>query len=469
MDDSHLRQIAAEQALLGALFIKPSLAGELPGLQSEHFSEPLHQRIYGVMLRLASEGRALTPVTMAPFFANEEKVGEFTVAQYFGRLAAAAVTVHGAGAYSRIVQEFAVRRQLFHLAGKAQQVAGDMERTPAQAAADIAGLIDGVVTSAQLTRNTLSSAEEAAGQLLDELEFGQGEKPVPTGFADLDHEIGGLIRGEYHILGGRPSMGKTALGGGIVKNAAMAGAGTMFFSMEMKTRAVVARMISDMVYNADTPIPYSRILKHRADPSRGWLNGHEIYRLRDAHSKFKQMPLAIDDQSSLSVAEIGARIRRQAAKFEERGVELVLVVIDHKDFIRAATRYSGNKVAETAEISAGLKSLFKELNVAGLLLCQLTRETDKKDNKRPELSDLLWSGALEADADLVSFVYRQVYYLEHKRFDEDQEEENRLKTVEVCKNDLELILAKHRNGERKIIDLFASMPSNAIRDKSHRY
>jgi replicative DNA helicase len=467
-DISHLCDMGAEQALLGAFFIKPALITELSSIiEPAHFYEPLHQRIHSVMIRLAEEGNAITPVMLGPYFANEEPVGGLTVLQYFGRLAAAATTLHAAP-YARMVREFSVRRDLHGAGLKAQQLAGDMERSPAQSAADAVLALDGIVSGAHLARQTRVVAAVAAQSLIDDLDRGQGRPPVPSGLVDLDNAIGGFNRGDYHILAGRPSMGKTALAGAFFLNAARHGIGTIFFSLEMQTPAVIARMFSDIVFNSDAPVPYRDILRHRSDPKRGALSEHQLWRLREAKQEFDRLPLVIDDQSNLSVAEIGARVRREAAKFEERGIELQFVGIDHKDFIRPSGRYAGNRVEENNEVSAGVKTMFKELEVAGLLISQLNREVEKRTNKRPEISDLRGAGAFEQDADMIMFPYREAYYLESSRFDDEDEERDRIEAVRKCQHNFEVIVGKQRNGGRIVVDLWGDMPNNAIRNKTKR-
>ena len=466
LDSSHLHHMETEQALLGAFFLKPALVTETASLVApEDFFEPLHGKIHGTMMRFAGEGRAITIDTVGPFFAHEPPINELTPRQYFGRLAAASASLKAAPDYARIVREFAVRRALHEAGTLAQQLAGDMERTPAQAAAETASELDSIVTGAKLARQTRLDVAEAADKLLDALENGSEQIPVPTGLADLDRAMGGFTQGDYHILAGRPSMGKTALAGAFALNAARRGFGTMFFSLEMRTETVMARIFSDLVYNSTTPIPYRDILRHKADPQRKFLNEHQIWRLKEAREIFERMPLVIDDQSNLSVSEIAARGRRQAVAFEEKGFALQLVVIDHKDFIRSSGRYAGNKVEENREISAALKSMFKELNIAGLLLCQLNRENEKRANKRPDLPDLQGSGAFEQDADLALFAYREAYYLESTRLDDPDAEGERMATLDKCANNLEVIIAKQRNGPRQPVDLWANMANNAIRNK----
>lgn len=465
LDLTKLCDIELEQALLGSFFLKPALVSELASIvMPEHFFEPMHQQLYGKMLQLAGEGRALTPATIEPYFAAEERIGTLTVPQYLGRLLASATGTLNAPEYARLVREYAARRALREGGLRAQQLAADMELSPAAAASEAISDLDKIVSASGLVRQSRCTASEAADKLIYDLKNGDGQTLVPSGLADLDDAIGGFGRGEYHILAGRPSMGKTALAGCLALNAARRGFGTMFFSLEMRTDTLMARMFSDLVYNSTTPIPYRDILRHKANRKHPSLNEHQLWRLEEARESFSKMPMVIDDQSALSVADMAVRARRQAAKFAEKGIDLQLVIIDHKDFIKPSNRYGGNKVAETGEISAALKSMFKELNVAGLLLCQLSREVEKRENKRPSLSDLRWAGDLEQDADLVMFAYREAYYLERTKCDDKSEEAERIEMLESCQNNFETVISKQRNGPCKTVDLLANMPNNAIRN-----
>lgn len=465
-DMSHLCSVEAEQALLGAFFVKPALIGEFSQLiAAEDFSEPMHGRIFAAMQRLAAENRAMTPVTLGPLFQHEEPIGNLTVVQYFGRLLSSSAGVLNAAEYARIVREYAARRALFMAAAAAQHLAGDMTRAVSEAAAEAISHMDVIISASGYERQTRLMAGEAAEKFAAELEGGTGLPPVPTGLIDLDDAIGGLWRGDYHILAGRPSMGKTLAGGSFALNAAKAGRGVLFLSLEMRTEAIIARMISDMLWNSTTPIPYRDMLRHKANPKRPVLHEQQIWRINEAVGRFQALPLVIDDRSGLSAGDIAARTRREIANFEERGLSLELVVIDHKDFIRASSRYAGNKVAETAEISAALKDTFKKLNVAGLLLCQLSRDVEKRVNRRPDLADLKWAGELEADADMVLFPYREAYYLESSRMDDPQDEEDRQKALVRTAHNFEIIIGKQRNGARMTIDLWADMANNAIRNK----
>jgi replicative DNA helicase len=165
-----------------------------------------------------------------------------------------------------------------------------------------------------------------------------------------------------------------------------------------------------------------------------------------------------------AIAEIASRVRAQAQRFEREGVKLGLVVIDHLGFIKASDRYRGNRVHEVTEISAGLGQIAKEHDVALIVLSQLNRGTEGRENKRPSLSDLRDSGSLEQDADVVLFCYREAYYLERTKHDPGSQAELKRQTeLEATRNTLEVIVAKNRMGPTGIVNLFCDMGCNAVR------
>jgi replicative DNA helicase len=187
----------------------------------------------------------------------------------------------------------------------------------------------------------------------------------------------------------------------------------------------------------------------------GHLSNEQAETVLEAGQRFRDLPLAIDDSSALSVGEIGARCRSINAKYERAGKRLRFVVIDYLKFIRASERYRGQRYLEVGEITGGLKALAKDLGVAVILLCQLNRETEKAQDRRPELSHLRDSGEIEQDADVVMFLYREAYYL--------TKDEDALRRDDV-KNKLEIIIAKQRMGACGTIEVFCHPGASALRN-----
>jgi replicative DNA helicase len=330
--------------------------------------------------------------------------------------------------------------------------------------------LDGLLAGARAGRQTYATGGGWAAQLLDDLRNGTSERPVPTGFVDLDRLIGGFRRGEQHIVAARPSMGKTAFCVALMLNAAEAGYPVNLFSLEMNAKTgIMARcMASHLFSSMHDPLPYATILRHLASHDRRVLRDADLCRIEDAADAFQRMPFDIDDQPALTIAEIGSRIRQRAGRMENAKHETTLVIIDHMGKIKPTCRYSGHKTAEVSETSKALADLAKNLNVALVTLCQLNRGTEGQENKRPSLANLRDSGEIEEDADLVLFLYRPSYYLERARENNSGADADRVVTLDACRYDLEVGIAKQRNGPCITVDLWADMANNAIRNKVKR-
>jgi replicative DNA helicase len=200
---------------------------------------------------------------------------------------------------------------------------------------------------------------------------------------------------------------------------------------------------------------------------RGELADNQAGTVVDAVRDLRDLPLVIDPQPSLTVAQISARARKHARALERQGKTLDVVYVDHIHIIRPNDRYRGNRTAEITEISAALKALAKELDVAVVGLAQLNRSVEGRDDKRPTMADLRDSGSLEQDADLIVFLYREEYYLQRRCSDSSSEDKRIARLAEV-RNKLELNIAKQRNGPTGSFEIFFDAASNAARDLDRR-
>jgi replicative DNA helicase len=276
---------------------------------------------------------------------------------------------------------------------------------------------------------------------------------VPTGLIDMDGKLGGLHDSDLIILAGRPSMGKTALATNIAFNAAYAykeevdalgrkkgvdGAITAFFSLEMSSEQLAARILAEQ----------AEINSHKI--RQGEMSNEEFERLVVAAQNLHRLPLFIDDTPALSISAVRTRARRL-----QRQHGLGLIVIDYLQLLRGSSSNSENRVQEVSEITRGLKALAKELSVPVIALSQLSRAVEQREDKRPQLADLRESGSIEQDADVVMFVFREQYYLERaepgQRPEESQEKfnERHAKWMQRCEevyNTAEVIIAKQRHG-----------------------
>jgi replicative DNA helicase len=197
-------------------------------------------------------------------------------------------------------------------------------------------------------------------------------------------------------------MGKTALGACIARSIAEAQVPTLFFSQEMTAPSLAFRVLADMCFDHRDPLEYFKITK-------GELTADQGQRVVEAQRRLRSLPLEIDQQDGLTISQIATRARKRNLQLARKGRRLGVIIVDHLHLIRASARYSGNRVAEVTEISGGLKSLAKELDVAVVALAQLNRALEAREMKRPTLADLRDSGSIEQDADTIIFLFREAY------------------------------------------------------------
>ena len=437
--------IEAEQALLGAVLLQPKALDHVAGLlRGEHFSLPVHCRIYDAALALASRGAPINVISLRHYFEDDEALSEAGGAQYLARLAGSAVTIINAQHYGRTIVELAARRTMIALAN--QTIERAFAPTPDDdaiaVAGDAIGAMDRVLDDLQgggAAASTLGAA--VADAMLDAeaaRDAGGAITGVPTGISALDELLGGLHAGELIVVGARPGMGKTALGLGVAVHAAERGCNTLFISLEMMARLLGQRQIA-----MATGIPITRLRK-------GALSQDEWHRAMRARDDTAALPLEINDAPrGLTMQAIAAAARRANGK-----ARLGLILVDYLQMILPSEVASRrNRVDEITEISAGLKRLAKELSLPVIALAQLNRGLEARDNKRPGLSDLRDSGSIEQDADVIIFLHREIEYLRRKKPDQGDAaaradwDRDCARMARVA----ELIVAKHRQGSPDVI------------------
>ncbi len=452
--------IEAEQALLGAILIDNAAIDRLGSLAPSDFYEALHAHLFAIATAMRGEGTPITPVTLAQHVAEWPSIADnLSARQYVARMMVEAPSIQSAPAYAETIREQAARRQLMGLADDLVVASLNAEATVSQIASSAVSALDHVLSISRPNGRKAVPLGQAMADVLDMVSNDDGRSRIPTGMTDLDKALsGGWRRKQYAIIAGRPSMGKTTIATSAMLRTARAGHGVMFLSLEMPTEQVAARALTDLAYTSTQRIAYNALISNN-------VNEHQFRMIMDASRQFRQLPLVIDDERGLTIAEIGARIRAQQQRFHKAGIDLGLVVIDHLGFIRASERYRGNRVHEVTEISAGLGQIAKDLDIALVVLSQLNRGTEGRENKRPTLADLRDSGSLEQDADVVIFTFREAYYLERMRCDEGSQQELQRQTeLEACRNTMELLVSKNRNGPTTTVPLYCDMGSNAVRD-----
>lgn len=451
-----VHNIEAEQALIGAILVNnEAFRFAQKYVDHSHFYEPLHQAIYFSITQLIENGKLADPRLVKSFIPNDLVAPNLTASQYLARLAVEATTIINAADYARIIRELADRRRLAEIGNALMPVDASH---PVGLATEAISALDAVVAAnvdssapalsmAQAMARAVQAAADAYAQ--DGHIIG-----VPTTLTDLDAKLGGMSPGDFVVLAGRPGMGKSALILTLLRRAAQKGYKSKLVSLEMSDVPLAHRMISDTIFDmGGDRLPYAFIRSGRF---------HEkmFERIVEAAKMLEALPIHIEQQPGLTISQISARARQM-----KRKDGLDILAIDHLDLIRPTGRYQGNKVYELGEITAAAKALAKELGIVVVMLAQLSREVEKREDKRPTLSDLRSSGSIEQDADTVIFLYRKSYYLAASEPQAGTEEHAKWQ-VEIEKNAnlLQAIVAKQRMGPTGPVDLFCDIANNAVRD-----
>jgi replicative DNA helicase len=407
----------AEQALLGAILSNSKAYEKVAEfLQPHHFIDPIHARIYLSASRLINAGRKADPVTLRAEFENDGILEEVGGVPYLATLLGAMVGIINAGDYGRAIHDAWVRRELIDACS---DTVNHCYAPGEDDAHSIMELLDGRLTriseGAGELRPLTPAGEAVQAALQMSHEAGARESDlagITTGYRSLDRMTGGFMPGQMYLLGARPAMGKTGLGLGIAARAASNGLKTLFWSGEMGASQLGTRLAAayaglevaavfrgknwEMV---DTPEGQKQV-------ARRLLPG-EWDRLVKAEREAYRIPLDFDDRAGLTVAALRARARRL-----KRAKGLDLIVVDYVALMRASPQGEKQKLYERmTELSRDLQMLAAELQVPLLVLAQLNRANESRENKMPQLSDLRDTGALEQDAYCVMFIHRPHYYL----------------------------------------------------------
>ena len=450
--------VEAEQGLIGALLVNNEVYDKISQLlQSQHFFDPVHQRIYEVAIEKISRNSLASPVTLKTHFQNDPGLKELGGVSYLAKLAASAISLFGAVDYAKLICELALRRNLINLGREISEKASaaNIEESPeeqiAMAEAQLYSIAEKGAESTGFTP-LLSASKEAILIANKAYQQDGGISGVSTGLIDLDKKLGGLHSSDLLIIAGRPSMGKTSLATNMAFSIAKSlkkrknedgseeivqGGIVGFFSLEMSSAQLATRILSE-----NSKVPSDKIRK-------GDLTEREFRAFIESAQDIEKCPLYIDDTAALSISALAGRARRL-----KRMYGLDILFIDYLQLIRPSSSRD-SRVNEISEITQGLKSIAKELNIPVVALSQLSRQVEARDDKRPQLSDLRESGSIEQDADVVMFIFREEYYKEREKPDEN-DVENFIKWQEDMSRlhgRAELIIGKQRHGPIGTVDL----------------
>lgn len=428
----------AEAAFLGVVLCNNAILDEVPFLRVEHFAHEAHRAVFECAQTMISRGETASPVTMRPYLDDDQAVQSAGGMKYVASLASKGI---GASAtdYARQIREMAQRRQMITLAAEMQNLAGSPKlqddaasilRVYETALQDIADGAGGRDIEPIDLHAAMRAGAEAADRALKGEHIG-----LPTGIKRLDELYSGMAPGDLIILAGRPSMGKSAVAQVVAFNVAIAGTdekptGVLFFQQEMSGEQMGQRGLAWA-----SGVPYD-------DMRKGRVPADKFGKFYDAEARAKRLHFGIVDRADLRPSDIRAAARRW-----KRRRPLSLIVVDYLQITKPDRTYQNNKVAEITEITASFKRLARELGVPVIVLSQLSRDLEKRDDKRPQLSDLRDSGAIEQDADAVWFVFRPEYYLERAEPKEgSQKHVEWMAELEAVRGVMEIIVAKQRMG-----------------------
>lgn len=405
------QNIEAEQSVLGAMMLDRDAALKvIEILKPDDFYREAHQIIYEAVLELIDEGEAVDTITVCDRLRTRKELDRVGGVSYVAALANSVPTAANAEYYARIVHERGDMRRLI-------AAATEITREVYEAEEDIGTLIDRAQQRIfEIAQGRVGKSHAVLHEVLvdtfEQLERLSARKGdvigIPTGFKKLDELTTGLHPSEMIILAARPSMGKTTLALNISLHAAKQGVPVAFFSLEMAREQLALRLLS-----SESAVNMQRL-------RTGYIGEDDWLRLTRAASRLTEVPFYIDDTPNMSLMEVRARARRLKAEFN-----IGLVVIDYLQLMHTRGRFESRQ-QEISEISRSLKALARELQVPVLALSQLSRAVEQRQDRRPQLSDLRESGAIEQDADLVIFLW------------DNPELKDTLLT--------EVIIAKQRNG-----------------------
>ncbi len=454
---NHLNNLQAEQVILGSILYDPQCAELVGQLKSSDFGTPEHCEIFHWIAKEVEAGRKPTPIALAPVL-GDMRCGQISGASYIARLAGMSDRTSVRESLTS-VKDLAARRLMLNIAETLKECAKSTDSTPVNMSLEAIQALNDVIATSRKSVSKPQTAFEAARSLISTLDDPDDGGLISTGLNSLDAFMGGWPRGELSLIAGRPSMGKSAVLSAIARRSAKQGVNVLIYSLEMPTRTLMARMLSDFVYSSrpELQIPYADILRKR-------LNNAQRQRLDIASEGFRDYRITIDDQRGLTIPEMQMRAMRHADQLDRHGKRLDLVMIDHIGKIKSGDRYRGNMVHETGEKSDALMNMAYELDVGVVAAHQLNRNTEGREDKHPTPADLRDTGNLEQDAHTLIFPYRQSYYLERQKFDDHEKEKIRKSTLEKKKNIMEILIAKCRNGACGTVEVFVDMESNHVGD-----
>ncbi len=421
------QNLDAESSLLGSILIDSDAIVRVADIVTvKDFYDERHERIYEAISKLYNKHSPIDILTLSNQLKDDDFLDIVGGASYLTELTNYVPTAAHVEHYAEIVAQKALRRRLINASQEMVGLGYDESKTIQSLIEEAEAQLFQV--SQQHVKQDIASIEDILAESferLDDLHKDKGKiRGVPTGFKDLDNILAGLQRSDLIIIAARPSMGKTALSLNLAHNiATKSDQPVLVFSLEMSKEQLVDRMLS-MESGVDA-----------WNIRTGNLSDKDFEKIGHAMGTLSEAPIFIDDSPGITVSDLRTKARR-----EQHKRQLGLILVDYLQLMSGGSRFSsdGNRVQEISEISRGLKSIARELNVPVIALSQLSRSVESRSPQIPQLADLRESGSIEQDADVVAFIYREDYY---------NPETDR-------KNITDILIKKHRNGPTGNVELY---------------
>ena len=418
----------AEQAVIGSMFLeKNALQKACEVLNPESFYFNNNAKIFGTIKEMGEKKVPIDLTTVTTELKNKNILNEVGGVEYLTEILDSVATAANIDQYVKSVEESALLRKLIEVSTNITTTAYNSDKSVNETIDDAERKILSVVKNRRSSEfRTIKDVLIQTQRNLEILAQSKSDVTgIATGWYDIDKLTTGLHGSQLIIIAARPAMGKTAFALNLATNVALnSGKPVALFNLEMGAEQLANRMLSSLGQVEGNKIATGKLLND------------DWKRINEAISQLSEAKLYMDDTPGLTIGEIRSKCRRLASSDEGLG----LVVIDYLQLITSSTNYGTNRQQEVSDISRSLKTMALELNVPVIALAQLSRAVDSRENKRPIISDLRESGSIEQDADIVAFLYRDDYY-------------NKEKVTDSNTSISEFIVAKHRNGPTKTIEL----------------
>lgn len=429
--------LEAEQALLGALLLNNDMLDSVANIVAgPDFYDPVHGFIFDTVETRVSKGDLASPVTLKSVMAEHEGLAELGGTDYLTRLVGAAVSVIAAPDYAKIIRDLSRRRRAIEALHVASDRIAAHDGEIVDVTADLHEALDDAVPD-QGAGCTLADALNAAASRMNDSFNGVRLPGIDLGIPELTDRIGNAQPGDMILLAGRPSMGKSAVSIEIARRCALEGKAIVYWCGEMAPEDNAERMMTAAAKAAGVGVPYNLA-------RQGKMQEHQFKALLEAARDMQDFPFEFVESSIKDMGRLKMEIRRRVRRFQKQGKEVLLVF----DYLQMAEDGSArSKYEEVSRISRTTKDLGLSLRCPSLVLAQLSRDVERREDKRPMLSDLRDSGQIEQDANTVIFCYRDEYYLERAMPTEDDERfPEAYAMLARTKGVMELIVAKQRSG-----------------------